>query len=168
MAPEIAPDVKFSLVLGANALEFEGASHIFDQKVSPIIERLLDRAEHEPVLLATKSSSNPDAVSSKPSGGAVPLMTTKSVATKLNANGGTALLYAVIASLSIVKAKDTFNRQDITSEMKSATGFYKPSYSSNLSNYLDTLLKQGVIIEVAKDTFALKESERPTMEQKLA
>jgi hypothetical protein len=155
-------DVKFALRLGANVVEFEGASDLFDQKISPIIERLLDGTYH-----TSSPPANPEVASAKVNAN-VPPMTTKSIATKLGASGGTTLLYAAVASLAIVKGKDTFNRQDLIAEMKSAVGFYRPTYLSNLSSYIETLLKQGVIIEVAKDTFALKESERVSMEQKLA
>ncbi len=53
--------------------------------------------------------------------------------------------------------------------MKLAVGYYKPTYSSgNLTGYLDALCKKGTIIETAKGTYAVKESVKIEMEQKLA
>ena len=52
--------------------------------------------------------------------------------------------------------------------MKLAVGHYKPSYSANLSNYLDSLSKKDVIIETAKDTYAVKSAALAELEQRLA
>lgn len=90
------------------------------------------------------------------------------MATKLKADSGTSLLYAAVASLAVIKKAEMFSRGDLNSEMKAATGFYKPSYTNNLSNYIEALLKQGVLIEASKDSYTLREAERPRMEQRLA
>jgi hypothetical protein len=53
-------------------------------------------------------------------------------------------------------------------EMKAAVGYYKPTYSGNLTAYLEAASKKGLIIETAKDIYASKDSARVDMEQKLA
>jgi hypothetical protein len=81
---------------------------------------------------------------------------------------GSELLHAAVASLAIVKKKETFARKEINEEIKQATGYYKATYTNNLTGYLDGLTKQGVIIEVSRDTYAVTEQARKEMEQRLA
>ncbi len=78
------------------------------------------------------------------------------------------MLYAAIASLAIIKNKETLTRQEINDEMKQAVGYYKNTYTGNLSSSLDTLAKEETIFEISKDTYAVKDTARATMEQKLA
>jgi hypothetical protein len=95
-------------------------------------------------------------------------MTVKAIAAKLGGDSGGELLYAAVASLALIKKKETFTRQEILDEMRLAVGYYKPTYSANLTGYLDAASKKGVIIETAKDVYALKDSARVEMELKLA
>lgn len=161
-------DVRFCLKLGPTSIEFEGSNEVFADRISPLIDRLLDGAA-EAASPGLQELRGADTEARTTSGTIIiPQMTAKTVAMKLGADSGSSLLYAAVASLAVVKSRDTFSRSDLNNEMRAAIGFYKPSYSSNLSNYIDTLLKQGVIIEVSKDTFALREAERAAMKQKLS
>lgn len=51
--------------------------------------------------------------------------------------------------------------------MKEAAGFYKTTYGSNLSNYIDTLMKNGSLLEMGKETYALSDGARQILEQKI-
>jgi hypothetical protein len=51
--------------------------------------------------------------------------------------------------------------------MKTATGFYKSSYSGNLSKILLSLLKEGKLQEVSKDTYTLSVTAVKDIEAKL-
>lgn len=95
-------------------------------------------------------------------------MTAKAVATALGVNSGSDLLYAACAFLSIIQQQETFTRQAILEAMKSAVGFYKPSYNNNLSNYLSTICEKGVLIEVEVQVYTVKAAAASEMEQKLA
>jgi hypothetical protein len=161
---------RFTLKIGSACVEFEGSDEAFQSRVSPIVERILDEgkayfrpASHELELEPHRNAASPESISA-----AVPNMTVRSIATKLSAHSGSALLNAAVASLAIIKKMDTFTRQDLNSEMKLATGFYKSSYTNNLTNYIETLLKQGTIIEVGREPYSLREAERQALEEKLA
>lgn len=158
-------DVRIKLKVGKIEMEFEGSNSTFEQKIEPILTDLLAFAKSN-FDAADLENAQPDG-EVKPKG-AIPTMTVKSVAGKLGANSGSDLLYAAIASLVVIKQKETFSRQEVNDEMKGAVGYYKTSYTSNLSNYIDTLCKQGTIIETAKDNYAVQDSARVAMEQKLA
>lgn len=157
-------DLKFGLKIGHIEMQFEGSAEIFEAKFEPVLKELVEFGKGNFDLQEVSKTNGVSAPSKNP----VPSMTVKSVAAKLGANSGSDLLYAAIATLSVLKQKEKITRQEINDEMKAAVGYYKPSYSSNLSNYIETLLKQGTLIEVSKDVFAVKESARSEMELKLA
>ncbi|MNY37405.1 hypothetical protein D3C86_1719670 [compost metagenome] len=54
---------------------------------------------------------------------------------------------------------DSFNRNDILTEMKKATNYYKSSYSKNFSNILKTLVNSHKLIERSNSVFALSAPE---------
>jgi hypothetical protein len=57
--------------------------------------------------------------------GAIPSLTTGTIAAKLKARSGSTLLMAAAAHLTFVADKSTFSRQDLLSEMQSATSYYE-------------------------------------------
>jgi hypothetical protein len=154
--------MKLSISVGAVSLAFEGSEQDFASKIASYADKIMDLTEQ--VDLSTTPATGDGTTASK----ANLQMTMKGICTKLNISNGSELLYAAVASLSVVKGMDKFNRQQINAEMKSAVGFYKATYTSNLSSYIGTLLKDGVLIEIAESTYTVKESERQLMEQKLA
>ncbi|MBK1867305.1 hypothetical protein [Taklimakanibacter albus] len=158
-------DVRFGLKIGHIEMEFEGAKDVFEAKIEPIVRELV---EFGMVNLSVEFPGNQlDVNGDKPKTPAQ-AMTVKSVAAKLGVKDGSSLVSASVASLVVLRMKQTVTRQEIHDEMKQAIGYYKTTYGSNLSSYLDTLVKQEVLIEVSKDVYAMKESERQVMEQKLA
>lgn len=82
-------------------------------------------------------------------------LTTSNIAAKIKCKSGSDLAKAAAAHLAMVKQKNTFTRNDILSEMKNANPYYKQNYSSNLSKILNTLIKQEILNENAKDLFSL-------------
>ncbi len=144
---------------------FEGSKELFEAKFESVFKEIVGTGKE-------KISANPSAAyAAAPAKLApvIPTMTVKSVAAKLGVDSGSELVYAAIASLTIIKNKEVVTRHEINDEMKLAIGYYKPNYSSgNLTGYLDALCKKGTIIETAKDTYAVKEAAKAEMEQKLA
>ncbi len=105
---------------------------------------------------------NPGKLVSKVSG------TTKALADKLSVKDGPGLIIAAVAHLFFVKGQEKFNRSDLLREMKSASGYYKPSYGGgNLSKYLVTLGKKNQLIEQSKDTYVLSANATKDLEAKL-
>lgn len=95
-------------------------------------------------------------------------MTAKAIATTLRAESGADLAQSAAAYLTIVQNKEAFSRQALLDTMKTATGFFKPTFRKNLSAYLDTLCKNNILIEVSADTYALKAGPLAHLEQRLA
>lgn len=94
-------------------------------------------------------------------------MTAKAVATTLDVKTGPNLLYAAAAYLAVVRGEDKLSRDSLLEAMKTATGFFKKSDSKNLTKYLDGLCKNGTLIEIAANTFAVKANALNEMKSKL-
>lgn len=156
--------IKLSLSLGAFVINYEGSESFFLETLKPY----LDKVSENGIPVAASHGGGAAAASDLGKTASPLKMTAKAIATKLGTNSGSELLYAAIAKLALVDSKDQFSRSDLNNTMKEAIGFYKTTYTSNLSNYIDTACKQGVLIETSKDIYALKDSERKAMEGKLS
>jgi hypothetical protein len=150
---------KLSASRGALSINFEGEEPFFVEHIRPLFLTVLGDGRADALVdevdtgFAAKRQ--------------LTTMTTRSIASKLGADSGTTLAYAAAAALSLMQGQEQFSRQNLHDAMKSATGFYKQTYGSNLSNYIDTLTKQGTLIEVSKDTFTVRSSELDLMRGKL-
>jgi hypothetical protein len=80
------------------------------------------------------------------------------IAAKLAANTGPKLLMAAAAHLGLVAKKETFTRDEILEQMKSATGYYKSTYVGNLTKSVGTAIKDGNLSEHSKNVYALTPS----------
>jgi hypothetical protein len=156
-------NMKVGLKIGSIELDFEGPSETFETKFESVFNDLLEFGK------ANFGVAPMDKSSVAPKGSAVaPAMTVKAIAAKLGGESGGELLYAAVAGLAVIKQKETFSRQEILDEMRLAIGYYKPTYSGNLTAYLEAASKKGLIIETAKDVYAVKDATRTEMEQRLA
>lgn len=81
--------------------------------------------------------------------------TTAALAAKVQPSNGPELFKVALAKLQISDKVDRATRNQIHTEMKSASKFYKPSMLNNLTKAIDTLLKSGAINEPSKGNFAL-------------
>jgi hypothetical protein len=159
-------DVRIGLKGGRIELQFEGSEKLFEDKIEPIFKELIDFGKES---YASQSCDEVDAGAATTSRVTASIaMTVKAIASKLGGSSGGEVLYAAVVSLAVVKKKETFTRKEINEEMKQAVGYYKSTYSGNLTGYLDALSKQGVIVETSKDTYAVNEQARKEMEGKLA
>ena len=141
-------------------LEFEGSEEFLTNKILPLIEEAISAKPSAQLSSAAQSQS----VQSESVNG----LTTTSIAAKLNAQEGADLLIAAAARLSIFGKKATFTRAELLAEMQSASGYYKKSFSKNLSAYLGTVLGDQRLTETAKNVFSLSAKARTDLETKLA
>lgn len=94
--------------------------------------------------------------------------TTGNFAAKLLSKSGHDLVTAAAARLTFAVGKESFSRKEILTEMQSAKAYYKASYSKNLSKYLNSLVKDGVLMEPSIDTYALSAASTKSLRAKLA
>lgn len=69
------------------------------------------------------------------------------IAGKLNSKSGTDLVIAASAYLHFTEGKLNFTRDDISSNMKRATGIYKDSFLANLTKTLTRMEKNGSLLK---------------------
>lgn len=157
---------KLRIRIGEVEVEYEGSEE-FLKKDLPQLLRIAMELHGADDGSAAESKSNKKTSVSQP--GAVPSLTTGSIASKLDAKAGTDLMKAAAAHLTFVAQKETFSRQELLVEMQKAKSYYKTSYSANLSKYFKTALaKDGFLTESSSNAFALKAAARKDLETKLA
>ncbi|MGL5164722.1 MAG: hypothetical protein ACRC9K_02400 [Afipia sp.] len=161
--------LKLGLKIGNIEFSFEGSAELFEAKIEPTFKEFLDLGKGRLGPGQAQPTPSRAQYDSGDSSASIPPMTVKAIAAKLGGDSGPELILSAMASLVLIKEKELVTRQEIIDEMKSATGYYKPSYSGgNLTKNLDRLVKNGAIIESSKDTYSLKEATKSDMEQKLA
>lgn len=149
--------------LGDLDIEYEGDDAF-------IKSDLLDLVSSAIALYEQRSSSVEDSIedSPPPDHDELAVGTTGNIASKMGAKSGPDLLIAAAARLVLGKGLASFSRQELLKEMKTATAFYKKSYTNNLSKYIQGRVKAGDIVESAKNTYALGAKKEADLRKKLA
>lgn len=137
--------------------------HFAEKHLLPLIDSIAKSFERGATGAADKRSK----AKSEDKSGSSPEspLTASTAATKLGSKSGPAL---AIASGFVLhrKGKDSFTRNELTQEMKSAKSYYKDSFQKNLTNSLDTLVKQGKFLHQGGENYALSVSCKADVEQK--
>jgi hypothetical protein len=150
---------RIKISLGNIQVEYEGDQAFIENELLGFVERIIDMGGAVPVLAAPVgvqvigSASSPADAS------------TNTIASLMGVKTGSDLALAAIARINLVKRQGTAARQDILDEMKAATTYYRESYASNLTAYLDTLVKGKRVNLVARATYALAAGERGRLEE---
>lgn len=154
---------KLRIKIGEVEIEYEGTEEFLKQELPQLLKTAMELHN------VAGTPSEQGAGGGKGGGGSsVPALTTASIAAKLGAKSGTDLLLAAAGHLSFVAKTEPFSRQQLLKAMKSATAYYKKTYSANLSSYIKTALSEQVLSESATNSFALGAKERSNLEKKLA
>ena len=93
--------------------------------------------------------------------------TTETIAAKIGVKKGPDLAVAAAARLVFVLGKDSFSRDELHSEMKSATAYYTKSHLGNLTQTLQSLVKAGTFNGISTDNYALSANAKTDLEAKI-
>lgn len=156
-------DARIRLKIGNFEIEYEGTDTFIKSDLLDLASQAIELIREQGGEIAIGE----DASVQQPSTGKLS-GTTSTVATKLGSKSGTELIVAAAARLTLVMGLESFSRQQLLDEMKSATAYYKKSYSNNLSKYLQQLVKANDLVEAAKDTYALSANKRADLVKTLA
>jgi hypothetical protein len=159
---------KLRIRIGEVEIDYEGTEEFLKEELPQLLKTAME--------LHKASGGSPSggtgkagATGGSAGGPKVASLTTGSIAAKLGAKSGSDLLTAAAAHLALVTNTEPFTRQQLLSEMQSATSYYKSSYSPNLTKYIKTALqKDGPLSETAKNSYALTAAARADLEKKLA
>jgi hypothetical protein len=154
------------LTLGSMQLEYEGDEGFFKEQVAAFISTIAKHAHTVPLPPVAGQPVKSD--ESRPVNGKVlPKHSTDTVAKLLNAKTGPELIMAAVAKKILVDGENTVDRGTITAEMKKATSYFKRTYQSNLSNYLEGLTKGDSLRLVSENVYGLPAKMRESLEPKL-
>jgi hypothetical protein len=156
---------KMRIKMGEIEVEYEGSEDFIKQELPEILGAVSKLYQNSGLVRSAASIP----IAAQPTGTASPIqsLSVTTIAAKLPCKSGPDLILAAATRLSR-DGVTSLSRQSILDEIKLATGFYKATYRSNLSNYLLTLVKEGKLQETAKDTYALSASTKTEIEAKLA
>lgn len=147
--------IKIRVKAGEVEIEYEGPEELLKQVLPDIIKEIPGLIKQSPSPATVKSPTEMQA-------------TTASLAARFQAKSGTDLIMAAAAHLSLVKKKESFSREELLDQMKSASQFYKPTYSNNLSKYIKTLIKDGKLNEPSTNQYTLTPSAVTTWSAQIA
>lgn len=157
---------KLRIRIGEVEIDYEGTEEFLKQELPQLLKTAMELHK------AAGSSAGADAKRHtdhrKDAAKDVPTLTTGSIAAKIDAKSGSDLLLAAAGHLVLVKKTEPFTRAQLLSEMKGATAYYNKNYSTNLSGYLKTALKDGPLSETSKNSFTLTAAARKDLETRLA
>lgn len=156
---------KIRIKLGAIEVEYEGSETFLKEELPRLLSAVSDlySKSHSLPDEADKADDGTDSKRKKPSLQA----TTGSLAAKLQVKSGPELVMAAAARLTFVEGQNTFSRQKIIDEIKTASAYYKASYVSNLSTTLNSLVKDGKLNEPSQGVYALTALSLKELEQRL-
>jgi hypothetical protein len=158
-------EMQIKLSFGAVQVEYEGTEEYFSSAIPGLLEKLVALASAAPaVRKATVPSDSPNGQVQHESGLD---HSTNTVARLLNAQTGPDLIMAAVAKLIIVGGADKVTRSQITAEMRSASAFYKKTYTNNLSKYLETLTKADQLRLMGDNLYGLPNKQREQIEARL-
>ena len=120
MAKEALLSSKLRIRIGEVEIDYEGTEEFLKQELPQLLKTAMElhkAAETTAGGVKTAKKHHMPAGG----GGEVLSLTTGSIAAKLSAKSGSDLLQAAAAHLALVSKKETFSRQQLLTEMQSAT-----------------------------------------------
>jgi hypothetical protein len=146
-------------------VEYEGEQAFLATELLPMVEKLLALNPRP----ARHSSKSADVIHHHTHGsGGGDIGTLSTLAAKLKPASGPDLVLAALYHLQKSDGQETASRQDVLKRMKTASAYYKSTYSNNLSTYMSNLVKGNKIRETAKGTYALASGTSGELEAKIA
>jgi len=158
---------KIRIKLGKLEIKFEGSESFLENHIQNLVELLAsvtpiesesEIEEEESELLEEKESSKTKKID----------MSTSTIANKLGAASGRDLVLAACAHLHLVKGHEKYERKNILAEMKTATSYYKKTYTNNLTAMLQRLVKSGELNEIGENVYALEAKKAKGLESSLS
>lgn len=157
---------KIRILVGDIEVEFEGSEEFMAERLPEFIELVGTVTPF--VVRGNGVSRDPKGTGAKAQVEKDPIsMTTNNIASKLGVKTGPELVQAACAFLSLVKGSERFARAEILHEMREAAHYYKDTYGKNLSGSLQSLVRQGKLLEPAKNRYALNAATKKELEAQL-
>jgi hypothetical protein len=159
-------EAKIKIKVGQIEIDYEGDAGFLKDGLLEICKELTQLHEHIPAPRQPQeqSQSSIAAVVGKSAG----KHSTVTIATVLGAETGPDLITVAAAYLHFSGGKVEFTRGQLLAAMKTASGYWKETYSNNLTAALDRLTKADKLRVVKDDTYSLPAKEITRLEAELA
>ena len=158
---------KLKVKLGHVEVECEGTEEFIKAELPALIKSFSELLAKVPVPLPVTPAAIETNGTPRPANGKRIDLSIGTIATKLSCSTGPDLALAAAAYLTVVQAKDTFDRKEILACMQGASNHYKDSYSSNMSKILSSVVGDNKLIERSSGVYALAATTRNQMETSL-
>jgi hypothetical protein len=153
---------RIRIKMGQIELEYEGSEDFLKQELPDLLRAVSELYRTHPSIQTT---SPPPTTSQSPE---LASLSTSSISSRLAVNTGPKLIIAAAAKLTLVDKKETFERDELITEMRLAKAYFKANYVNNLTGYLNTLIRDNQINQLGEDSFTLSAPKRETLEKELA
>ena len=157
--------VTIKIKIGELEVDYTGSQSFVENGLLEIVQNLTDAA---PTPSNIGGNSGIVSAGETTQNSTMNYVSTNTIASHLSAQSGPDLIIAAVAHLLLVKGQNEAARSEISKEMKGATTYYKTTFGSNMSAYLNNLVKAKRLNQVAKQTYALSSTERHAMEALIA
>ncbi|MGH6760242.1 MAG: hypothetical protein ACRECW_01445 [Phyllobacterium sp.] len=161
---------KLKIKMGHVEFEYEGDAQFDTAAIKDLFSHLESLVGVTPVAAFNSTQDNgvTTAAGTSDDNAATNLnMAVGTIAARLSVTSGPELAIAAAAYLQLAQKKASFNRADLLSAMKSATGYYKSSMSSNLSQSLKTLVSSKQLNELTGSAYSLTAAEQTSLRARL-
>jgi hypothetical protein len=156
---------KIRIKVGPVEVEYEGDEKFFKDEFPQILSKITQLVKEAGIDLISETIPKIGVQSTTQHNAAIG--TTGTIAAKLGVSSGSELILAASARLTLGQNIESFARDQLLTEMKTAKAYYKTSYMKNYSVYLSGLVKAGKLMETSKDTYALSAIMKEELENKL-
>jgi len=159
---------RFRVKLGSVEVEYEGDQEFDKKKILGLVEDVVHIYES-----SGKKSGGGLAVAQEGTGGETNKrtsiqLTTGNIAKKLGLGKGKDLFLAACAYLDFVAHEESFNKDAIVSQARTATSLFKASsHAKNSGAYIEKLVDGNKLNEIAKDTYAISDETKAELKAKL-
>jgi hypothetical protein len=156
-------DTKVHIRSGDLEVGCEGSEDFIKQELPKILEIVAGLRRHNAANDSSVLNNPPPGNTRNPKH-----LSVTTVAAKFACKSGPELVEAGAAKLAVIDGMDDFSRENLLDAIKKATGYYKATYSNNLTVYLNGLIKNQRLLETGEGKFSVPPNVRAEWESKLA
>ena len=156
---------KIKIKLGPVEVEYEGSEDFLKKELPELLSAISKLYRDSGITESERSEDIPATLGGI---GQNVVVTTGTIAAKLKATTASDLALAAAARMIFGGGQESFTRDQLLKEMKTATSYFKKSYTSNLTKTLNSLVKSGKFVEIASNTYALSANTKSELGAQLA
>lgn len=156
---------KLKIKIGPVEVEYDGDDKFLKDELPSLLKAV--RELHQASGLGAEEKGGVEKDGDKPRRAINGQLSTSVIASKLGCKKGPELAEAAAFNLAHVRSKESFTRDDLTTEMRSAKTFFKKNYVSNLTAILRRMVADQKLNEVSANVFSVPDQAAQNMKGRL-